>query len=334
MVLSRSSKRATRVAVIVSALVVSTAACGGGSNSSSTPTAPTATPAAPTTAALTVQVVSLNGGAPVSGVAADANGVTATSDGQGTFSVTIPAGTTPERIVLTSPQILSRTVFVSRTTRTLRLDVIRTDDGGFDAKYYRQLVRNEFDSTTGLQALRRWTQSPSFYLKTVDEAGVTMDPQLVDMVEADIRLSVSAFTGGQFDVAAVERGLQTRETTAGWITVKWLGAPEPGVCGRAHVGLERGATIEFSYLHTSGCGCDGSKIRHKTVRHEVGHAMGFWHVDNTEDVMSNRNFSCHTMPTSRERFHAGIAYARPVGNMEPDVDPSTSIRSTAPMVAN
>ena len=333
MLQSRSCRPETRVVVVVSALVVSTTACGG-SNSSSTPTAPTTAPASLTTATLTGQVVSLNGGAPVGGVSIDANGVAATSDGQGTFTVTIPAGSTAERVVLTAPQILSRTVFVARTTRTLRLDVIRTDDGGFDAKYYRQLVRNEFDGTTGLQPLRRWTQSPSFYLKTVDEAGVTMDPQLVDMVEADIRLSVSAFTGGQFDVAAIDRGVQTRETTPGWITVKWLGAPQPGVCGRAHVGLERGATIEFSYLNTSGCGCDGSRIRHKTVRHEVGHAMGFWHVDNTEDVMSNRNFSCHTMPTSREQFHAGIAYSRPVGNTDPDVDPSTSIRSTSPMVSN
>jgi len=333
MLQSRSSQRETQF-VIVFVLVVSMAGCGG-SNSSSTPTAPTsAAPAGPATATLTGQVVSLNGGAPIAGVAVDANGVAATSDSQGMFTVTIPTGVAAERFVLTAPQILSRTVFVARTTRTLRLDAIRTDDGGFDAAYYRQLVRNGFESTTGLQPLRRWTRSPSFYLKTVDEAGVPMDPQLVDMVEADIRLSVSLFTGGQFDVAALERGLETRETTTGWITVKWLGAPEPGVCGRAHIGLERGGTIEFSYLHTSGCECDGSRIRHKTVRHEVGHAMGFWHVDNSQDVMSNRNFSCHTMPSSRERFHAGIAYARPVGNTDPDIDPSTTVRAAPMLVAN
>ena len=83
-------------------------------------------PTAATTATLTGQVVSLNGGAPIGGIAVDANGVAATSDGQGMFTVTIPASGGPERFVLTAPQILSRTVFVSRTTHNLRLDVIRS----------------------------------------------------------------------------------------------------------------------------------------------------------------------------------------------------------------
>jgi hypothetical protein len=137
MLRSRSFRFEARVVVIVSALILSTAACGGGSNSSSTPTAPTgpAPPAAATTATLTGQVVSLNGGAPIGGIAVDANGVAATSDGQGMFTMTIPASGGPERFVLTAPQILSRTVFVSRTTHNLRLDVIRVDDGGFDAAY-------------------------------------------------------------------------------------------------------------------------------------------------------------------------------------------------------
>jgi len=62
--------------------------------------------------------------------------------------------------------------------------------------------------------------------------------------------------------------------------------------------------------------------------------MGFWHTDRPADVMYPRNASCHAMPTSAERFHASIAYARPVGNMDPDTDPSTSIRALPALISN
>lgn len=226
----------------------------------------------------------------------DATGVAATSDGQGMFAVTIPTGAIAERIVMTAPQILSRTVFVSRTTHTLRLDVIRVDDGGFDPAYYRKLVRNEL-GTTGLQPIRRWTRSPSFYLRTVDEKGTTVDPAILDGIEADLRLVVPTFTAAQFDVATIERGPQTRETTSGWITVKVLTeTEEQGVCGRASVGLELGGVIT---LYKTGCGCDGSPIGHGLTRHEIGHSMGFWHTDRRSDVMfqlSAPATHCHRQP--------------------------------------
>ena len=99
----RSSGFAGRGVAIVSVLAFATAGCGGESPGSGAPTAPTNP--APTTATITGQVVSLNGGAPLGGIAVDANGVTATSDSQGMFSVTIPAGASAERLVLTAPQI-------------------------------------------------------------------------------------------------------------------------------------------------------------------------------------------------------------------------------------
>jgi hypothetical protein len=321
------------IAVLIAFIAAASIGCGGGGSNPSAVAGPSTTPAS-TTATISGQVVSLNGGAPVAGVAIAAGTVTTTSDAQGMFTASLPTGATTERFVLTAPQILSRTVFLTRTTRNVRLDVIRTDDGGFDPPYYRQLVRNELGSTTGLHPIRRWTRSPSFYLRTIDEGGNTVTPSILDALEADIRLMIPAYTAGQFDVAAIERGTQTRETTAGWVTVKFAAEPEPGVCGRAHVGLELGGTITLFYTHASGCACDGSPVGHRLMRHELGHSMGFWHTSRREDVMFPTNIDCHGMPSSRELFHASIAYARPVGNMDPDTDPSTSIRVLPAMISN
>jgi hypothetical protein len=272
------------------------------------------------------QVVSLNGGGPIAGVSIDADGVAATSDALGMFFLTTPGGPSNGRVVLTAPQILSRTVFVAASTGGLRLDAIRVDEGGFDPEYYRQLVRNALDSTSGLQPIRRWTRPPSFYLRTVDDAGTPVDPAMLDAVEADIRLVVPIFSAGQFAAGAVERGPHSRETSYGWITVKWAPEPEAGVCGRAHVGVEQGGTMTFFYTQASGCSCGGVALGPRLVRHELGHAMGFWHTSREDDVMYSRNRNCQAMPTARERAHASIAYARPVGNIDPDVDPGSSPR--------
>jgi hypothetical protein len=168
----------------------------------------------------------------------------------------------------------------------------------------------------------------------VDENGVPVNSAILDAAEADIRIAVPIFTAGQFDVATMERGDQTRETTSGWITVKFVSEPEPGICGRAHVGLELGGVITLYHALRSGCACDGSPVGHRLLRHEVGHSMGFWHTSRPNDVMFPTNANCHAMPTSAERFHASISYARPVGNVDPDIDPGTTIRIAPMMVAN
>ena len=51
----------------------------------------------------------------------------------------------------------------------------------------------------------------------------------------------------------------------------------------ANVGVQ-GGTISINYLETA-CACNGLATRPGTIRHEVGHAMGFWHTSKTDDLM-------------------------------------------------
>ena len=65
--------------------------------------------------------------------------------------------------------------------------------------------------------------------------------------------------------------------------------------------------------------------------HEVGHALGFFHVGDRGSLMFP--FIAGDCPagqlSSAESFHAGIAYSRPRGNTDPDHDPSSTVALTA-----
>jgi hypothetical protein len=56
--------------------------------------------------------------------------------------------------------------------------------------------------------------------------------------------------------------------------------------------------------------------------------MGFWHVRERPHRLSVPDI-CNLVPTDKERFHAALAYSRPVGNMDPDRDPSFALSATA-----
>jgi hypothetical protein len=115
------------------------------------------------------------------------------------------------------------------------------------------------------------------------------------------------------------------------LTVVWPGeVAADRVCGRADVGRP-GGTLQLWVPTAAACGCNGTTaIRPRMIRHELGHAMGFWHTDNAADIMTAASGVCDAMPSARELQAAAIAYARPVGNTDPDVDPAGAV-TLAPM---
>lgn len=201
----------------------------------------------------------------------------------------------------------------SSSTTTTTVPILQTIDvqacptatSGVDLGFYRQIGCNAFD--TPLQPVRRWTIAPKLYLRTVDEAGAPIDAVTLDTVQNAMIEIAGVWTNHRFGLEGALRGTDSREGVSGWITVKWP-ATVTAACGVSDVGKD-GGTIELSYK-TPGCSCNGSAIRPRTARHELGHALGYWHTDNTTDLMSNLGATkpCDQQPSARELQAAAYQY--------------------------
>lgn len=104
-------------------------------------------------------------------------------------------------------------------------------------------------------------------------------------------------------------------------TVTWI------VCGRATVGASAGQVWLYGgpYCRTEA-----------VLAHEIGHPLGFFHVDIPGSMMSPYQGAgpANDAPTERERYHAALAYARVPGNQDIDRDPQQATSLTTQIVVD
>ena len=319
------------------------AACGGGSGGSrpSTPTTPSV-PTTPTTPPTPVNTWSASGQIVALGTTQGIGGATLTpgwplaavsADEQGKYTIGDVANppSTPYPVTLSAGGMISHDVWITwaRGARTgVNLDMIR-NAAPFNMEFYRQFARDTFDSDQGAPfPLLRWTTAPSFYVRTVDQNGRAIEPEVLAVTLDALTRGVQGYTGGRYSPAAIETGTDARPQAAGWINVDIRRDPnDRQVCGRAFVGANPGLIT----LNDDVCSCGSNKIPGAVTMHEVGHAMGFFHVSDRNSLMFP--FASGDCPAGAlspaEAFHAAVVYSRPRGNTEPDHDPSSGAALTA-----
>ena len=246
------------------------------------------------------------------------------SDGAFELGAVANPPTTPYKVSISGSDLLTREVWITwqqGPRAGVGLDAIR-DRPPFSLEFYRQFVRGTFDND-GPYANFRWMEGPRFYLRTVDQNGRAVEPEVLVVVREALVRAVREFSGGTLSAAALDEGTDVRAPATGWINVDIRRDPEEeSICGFALVGANPGS-ITFN---NDVCSCGSNKIPGSLVLHEVGHALGFFHVPDRNSVMYP--FLPGNCPAGQlspaEKYHAAIAYSRPRGNQDPDVDPSAA----------
>jgi hypothetical protein len=201
--------------------------------------------------------------------------------------------------------------YVTRETRASAAAVDLIPEAGFDLDFYRQFARNSYEAP--IQSLRVLTQAPMFYIETEGPKGFPRPT--AELLEQLARKLVPILSGGKFQLTRWETGPTPRTPDPGWIMIERY--TEQDACGRGLVGASAG----HIRLNGDSPGCMAA-IR-SVFAHELGHAFGFWHVDRVGAMMFRGwdHPSSTDMPTDVERRSAFIAYSRPRGNTDVDVDP-------------
>ena len=314
-------------------LVIGAQACGGGG--SSTPqalTAPTPPPA-PSTWTFSGRVVATIDRQAVEGAIVEMGSLSASTDSQGRFTMTqATAPPLPFRVTVRANGYRTRETTLAYPRTGEPVIDLTSLAAPFSEDYYNQIARDSYERPEQRTQLWRWSSAPRIYLKTTDETGRAMPPEVISHVTTSLIDAVRMFSGGTF-TATVEHGVDERPPQVGWINVDLrqnLALVVGDFCGVAQTVGGNPNRIE---LRVERCGCGSTKVPAALVLHEIGHVLGFFHVADRNAVMYPFiTGECRQRAiTAIEQTHVNVAYARPRGNLDPDRDPPGFFLFTAPM---
>ena len=330
---SASCRSPLRVGRVVAGLVA--AAITLGCTSTSTAPNPIEPGDAPTGSGTISGVVTSHlTGVPVAG-ATVSMGVSATvTNAAGEFTLTSTPTSGVGNIIASAPGFVLRGVSVTLAAQRtgIQIDMIR-DAAPFSLQFYRAWARDLFSSVE-MQTLRTWTKNPNFYFKTsLEDTGAIVPADVIARIVSNFTGSIPELSGGKRAIGMVETGTDAREIQDGWVNVLFYQVTPSRSLGSTSVGGDAGQMVLFfapellPNPQNNPFGCD--TVLEAVVDHEITHVMGYFHtLDIVGDTFSGPGCAGSGRPDNTQ-FHSAIAYARPRGNRDPDLDPNTVVQMQA-----
>lgn len=190
----------------------------------------------------------------------------------------------------------------------------RSVDARFEDDFWRKFVYNQHDFPDTIDERVSWvlnTKSPNLYIRMGDPSGRhVVSIQRRDHMRKTFPNLVQQMTGEPYR-GRIEDGISDREQS-GWITVRFVTYEEEpaipeGACGRANVGASTGSIWIIRRAQENKV-CVDDKYFPRIFAHEVGHALGFYHVPDPETVMTPGWNNLRETFSSREQYHGQLAY--------------------------
>ena len=190
----------------------------------------------------------------------------------------------------------------------------------YDDQFWRELIYNASDYPGGRGEYIFVLEDPlpGFYFWLGDPDGRRVaSSDWIHWARRNVPRAVESLTGEPY-YGRIEGGLADRNEQ-GWITIVFDTPPHEvdssNACGRARAGANPGRI--WLYLDSRGrprLNCGQGNFQIYTIMHEIGHALGFFHVRDGRTIMApgggsySGTGSYPTVFTAAEQYHARLAY--------------------------
>lgn len=282
-------------------------------------------PSTATSVLLAGQLVDQFDGHALTGLTVEYDGLSAKTDGSGRFTIAGSPTSTLEQLTLSGTGIYRRITF-ARTGDSQW----RAVPSSFNMTAFNDVARDEFGSGTV-----RWVAAPTVYVDSRPEGFTSTELNTwISQVKVQAAEFVSSWTGGTFNPAnVIVTSNPPADLTAGTIVIHFSENDSrygnSNSIGSARMsysssGSITGSAVWLRYVRYSGT--TGANKRKGILGHELGHAMGYGHMNGETLSFMEPSLGTKTELTAFDSQAASLLYTRSPHNTSPDTDSWSSYR--------